>query len=559
MNKGIKLKRKAGGYAKLPLPEPGQFESLYVFSMEHCGALQFWQLLERLMAAAGRPVCAVHEGLGEGGLRQNGGGFGIFFEVDPALKEIVVGESHKLLFLRDPRTLLVAAALHAGHFPVPAAMTPGLAPAEQAARAAKSGSSPFAKFLQSPAAERVAQRYRDYAEVWRRERNVTLLRYEYAVSGWHAIAAEIAATLKLAIDPLRVASIAADAPPLGDRLPGRGSPPAGSPFWMEIAQLEARLADVLAAFGYTPRLELDHRPGPTPVRSNDNAPEGTRILPPLSAIYERDPVLWARLKPNSSTQMEVLGRRVILNVDAMGCRPVIGQPAEGEKTLAAYGCSFTYGHPVAAEETFCSLLQGMFPAWRVENHGVPGYGTAQNLIQLERETRWNKAGLVTFCWIEHHLRRNVADFSWIERLSWSALSEGPGRRVPRATLDQNGALQMQSVRLPRPDFSGIDFSDFAPDNYYLDLVCFRLFERANAIVIGCGGHFFITTLQGQLSTGLRKQLADHGIPVVDASLSGDEYTCLPYDSHPNALANRIYAERIREYLLSYTGGQPARD
>jgi hypothetical protein len=201
----------------------------------------------------------------------------------------------------------------------------------------------------------------------------------------------------------------------------------------------------------------------------------------------------------------------------------------------------------------------MFPAWRVENHGVPGYGTAQNLIQLERETRWNKAGLVTFCWIEHHLRRNVADFSWIERLSWSALSEGPGRRVPRATLDQNGALQMQSVRLPRPDFSGIDFSDFAPDNYYLDLVCFRLFERANAIVIGCGGHFFITTLQGQLSTGLRKQLADHGIPVVDASLSGDEYTCLPYDSHPNALANRIYAERIREYLLSYTGGQPARD
>jgi len=563
MNKGIKLKRKAGGYAKLPLPEPGQFESLYVFSMEHCGALQFWQLLERLMAAAGRPVCAVHEGLGEGGLRQNGGGFGIFFEVDPALKEIVVGESHKLLFLRDPRTMLVATALQAGHLRVPVA----------------SAQSPFAEFLQSPAVEGVAQLYRDYAAIWRQERNVTLLRYEHAPSGWHGIAAEIVATLKLAIDPLTVASIAAETPPIGDRLSGRGVPPAGSPFWTEIAHLEARLADVVAGFGYPPRLELDHRLGPAQVRGSDrdtaqvnsigpqmqDTPEHTRISPLLGAIYERDPVLWARLKPNSSAQMAVLGRTVMLDVDATGCRPVIGQPSEGERTLAAYGCSCTYGFAIPAEETFCSLLQAMFPAWRVQNHGVSAYSTSQNVIQLERETRWNKPELVTFCWVESHLRRNVADIFWVQMLSGSppgsapAPGEGPEQRFPRATLDRDGGLQMRSVRLPRHDISGIDLSDFASDDYYLDLVGFRLFERANATVTAYGGHFFITILRGQLSEVLRKRLADHGIPVVDASLSGDEYTCLPDDPHPNALANRIYAARIRDYLVQYTGERPTAD
>jgi hypothetical protein len=48
-----------------------------------------------------------------------------------------------------------------------------------------------------------------------------------------------------------------------------------------------------------------------------------------------------------------------------------------------------------------------------------------------------------------------------------------------------------------------------------------------------------------------------GIPVVDASVNGEEYTCLPDDAHPNALANRIYAEKIRDYLSQYGTSPPA--
>ncbi|MGP0076809.1 MAG: hypothetical protein ACLPWF_33260 [Bryobacteraceae bacterium] len=64
----IELELVSGTPIKLTLPEAGDFESFYVFSMEYSGNIQFWKLLLRLMAAAGRPVYDIHEALREQGL-----------------------------------------------------------------------------------------------------------------------------------------------------------------------------------------------------------------------------------------------------------------------------------------------------------------------------------------------------------------------------------------------------------------------------------------------------------------------------------------------------------
>jgi hypothetical protein len=590
----FQLELVSGGSTKLTLPAPGEFASFYVFAVEYAGSDGFWQLLARLMAAAGRPVCALQEGLRQRGvtlgdatrsavrrfLEQPGYGFGIFFNVDAALKDVVGGDNHKLLFLRDPRDLLAVSYLNL-------VQQSGLAPET-------SEPPSFGEFLQSPTVDRLAQRYRHFAELWRQQANTTLFRYEHALSGWHAIAAELVATLKLPLDPLTAAAIATDASAIGDQLPIEEGPPASSLSETEIRDLDARFEDVLAAFGYTPRPELVYSLRQAPAQSKDAgapraksdggltpkasdcglAPKASHgglapkasdgaWRPFIKPMDERDSVLMTRLTPNTSVEVHVLGRRVLMDVDAMGCRPVTGQPAEGEKTLAAYGCSFTYGIAVAAEETFCSQLQGMFPAWRVENHGVSGYGSLHNLIQLERNTLRDKAELVTFCWIEHHLIRNIADIARMQTMSEHhhriTVGQGGEERFPRARLDQDGDVQISWVPFPRYDLLGIDLSDFTPDGYYLDLICLRLFERAKAIVTGYGGHFFVTTLVGQLSAGLTARLADSGIPVVNASLRGKEYTCLPDDGHPNALAHRIYAQRIRDYLVQFTGERPAAD
>jgi hypothetical protein len=55
---------------------------------------------------------------------------------------------------------------------------------------------------------------------------------------------------------------------------------------------------------------------------------------------------------------------------------------------------------------------------------------------------------------------------------------------------------------------------------------------------------------GDVSPVLRRRLDAADIPVLNSSIEGREYTCLPDDAHPNALAHRWYAERLRDYLLS---------
>jgi hypothetical protein len=487
-------------------------------------------------------------------LCQRGYGFGILLDVDRALQDLPAEGSAKLLFLRDPRNMLVAWYRH---------LIDG---SDQVIQPAPGS---FTEFLQSPVVEQVAARYRRFAELNRREPNVRLLRYEHALPGWHEIAADVAAALQLPIDSRTAAVIARDSQPTQDRLPIQDRPPYPSlpnapsvVTRQEIAELEIRFADVLAAFGYaalgepTGRLTAASYPqsGGSPTAGERQRKAGMRRF---SALWEEDPVLMRRLRPNSQGEMDVLGRRVILEVDSTGCRPVIGQPAVGERTLAVFGCSFTFGIGITAEETFCSLLQSRFPAWRVENHGVPAYSQSRNLIQLERQTRWNKPEFVTFCWIDQHLLRNVADINWIQSVSQNMRNEVEEHRLPRAMLDTTGALRMEWVRMPRTDLIGIDLSEFAPDRFYADQVCFRLFERANFIVTEYGGHFFVTTLNGRLSAWLAGRLTDAGIPVLDASLADREYFCLPDDGHPNALANQIYAERIHHYLAEYTLEQPA--
>jgi SAM-dependent methyltransferase len=314
-------------------------------------------------------------------------------------------------------------------------------------------------------------------------------------------------------------------------------------------------AQDVSAFMRTPLLGLSKSPLCEPSLQGEASehPDGINSRP--LGLSEPDPALLWRLKANSSVEMTVLGRRVVMDVDPAGCRPVVGQVQAGEKTLAVYGCSVTFGWAISAEETFCSLLQSIFPRWRVENHGVGGYGGTHNLIQLQRNSRWGAADYVTFCWIPHHMLRNVADPTWMQRMmegiSPHAAREQQQAKFPRASLDQAGKLQYRAVKFPRWDLVGIDWTDFSPDPYYLDLVCFTLFRQAAEIAKANGGHFFITTLDGHPSQQLQCMLNDVGIPVVDASVSGPEYTCLPDDRHPNALANRIYAEKIRDYLVQH--------
>ena len=270
-------------------------------------------------------------------------------------------------------------------------------------------------------------------------------------------------------------------------------------------------------------------------------------------FFRHEPVLGWWPEPKATLAKEVLGRRVVMEVDDQGYRPVPGQPAIGNKALAVYGCSFTFGWALPVEETFCARLQARLPDWRVENHGMSGFGTGQNLLQLERASLWQPADYVTFCWIPGHLQRAIAHHSTIQSYQFPGWLASPISVYPKAYIDADGSLGIKHISFKRPELAGIDLDDFGPDPHYIEYVTARLFERAAEIVREAGGHFFVTVLRFAMSDNLRGQLETAGIPVLDASVNGREFSLMPFDGHPNARANEIFAERIYAYVAAHAG------
>lgn len=287
-------------------------------------------------------------------------------------------------------------------------------------------------------------------------------------------------------------------------------------------------------------------------RQRARDPDSAKPSAAKFTFFEPDPVLGWRLKPGSSRDHAHGDERILMQVNADGCRPVPGQPLTGEKLFAAYGCSCVYGQSVAVEDTFCAELQRKQPSWRVENHGVGNFGDIHAFLQLSRALRWSKPDYVMFGWIPGHLMRNVADLRWIQQNSVKAVYRAAQYRwkTPRAYLDPDGKLQYRMVDFHRTDLEGIDLRDCGIDSYYMDQVCFAILERAAGIVRNAGGHFFLVTLLGVLSARLAGLIADAGIPVIDASVSGREF--MAHDgSHPGPRAHRHYAAAIHRHLMAH--------
>jgi hypothetical protein len=287
-------------------------------------------------------------------------------------------------------------------------------------------------------------------------------------------------------------------------------------------------------------------------RTQRRGTDVAKALPAKPQLFEPDPVLGWRLKPGGTRDYMRGEERIIMEVNAEGCRPVPGQPLIGEKTFAAYGCSCVFGECVAIGDTFCAELQRKLPSWRVENHGVGNFGEIHCFLQLSRALRWNRPDYVMFGWIPGHLARNVADLRWIQANSAKEAFRRNQHHwsTPRAYLNQEGKLQHRMVAFHRTDLAEIDMRDYANDGYYMDQICFAIVERSAEIVRKAGGHFFLITLLGALSVRLAGLIANAGIPVIDASVSGRDYIAQD-GHHPGPRAHQHYAETIHRYLTQH--------
>ncbi|HEX6134057.1 MAG TPA: hypothetical protein VFZ24_08835 [Longimicrobiales bacterium] len=94
-----------------------------------------------------------------------------------------------------------------------------------------------------------------------------------------------------------------------------------------------------------------------------------------------------------------------------GTKPLPDVPAAGRIRLVCSGDSFTLGHGVGDEETWCALLERLDPRLETVNLGHAGYGIDQSYLLYEREASSLAHDVHVFAFIYDDFRRmGLRDF-----------------------------------------------------------------------------------------------------------------------------------------------------
>ena len=234
------------------------------------------------------------------------------------------------------------------------------------------------------------------------------------------------------------------------------------------------------------------------------------------------------------------------------------EAAKTKDEIWIFGCSFTEGWGLKDEETYPWLLQEKFPEYEIVNFGVGGYGTIHSLIQFREALAAKTPKVAVLAYANFHDERNT--FSR-QRQKWvvTARNVGPVAQ-PYARFDGQGNLQYH--------FGVGDYKEFPLMRYsalvnYLEIKYDQLEDRlihshdvSKALVLEMAKtasehniKFIVAGIASSAGTlDVLNFAREHGISSIDISVDlKDPANKLP-DGHPNAVANRHFADKLAGLL-----------
>ena len=229
--------------------------------------------------------------------------------------------------------------------------------------------------------------------------------------------------------------------------------------------------------------------------------------------------------------------------------------------LWIFGCSYTHGWSLDDEDTYPWLIQEHLPDYDVVNFGVGGYGTLHSLLQF-REALASKPPprVAVIAYGAFHDARNTLNRY---RTKGITLTEESAKvPLPCARLGPDGALEIFTVQAdhyrPWPLQDRLAFVHLLEERANRrELQQLRSGRVSQAIVAEfarlAGLHGTTVVVAGiQRSPGTQAMLQfarSIGVEATDISLrDAPEFQNLPHDNHPNARANRRYAEKLMSFL-----------
>lgn len=234
---------------------------------------------------------------------------------------------------------------------------------------------------------------------------------------------------------------------------------------------------------------------------------------------------------------------------------------QSKKEVWFFGGSITFGSHVSNDETFCWVFQKAFPEYHVENFGNPAYSTVHSLIQLKDELDNSKrpycAWLVFF---SGHMHRNTCDRKWRSELLQAGNT--PSLKYPYADLEKGKGLTIKTRTIQYRSFPLVEYSAFMTllqqvfdgrksRQMYNKQVTVEVIEKIAELTRQYNIRFILSNANLDSSTmEILDLFSKKGVETVNTAvdLNDPRYTFAPVDSHPNALAHSVMAQRMIEYF-----------
>ncbi|MGH1435640.1 MAG: hypothetical protein ACRBG0_14430 [Lewinella sp.] len=236
------------------------------------------------------------------------------------------------------------------------------------------------------------------------------------------------------------------------------------------------------------------------------------------------------------------------------------------------GCSYTYGMGIDDSLTFPFLVNKNSPQFDVKNFGVPGYGTVQSYLQLKQQLAIHPPpawAIVNYA--DFHDERNaltpayrrdlfmgyqrsndaVSTLMRTAAVPYVVASVVPGKQVrfcPWDSIYHNWQY--------RETFAAVNFLQDLSDQKQSQRIDKAevnryIFQRIKTLCDLHGVRLLVTGITPSSETKeTLKELNTLGLKTLDISvdLALEEYRNAPYDDHPNAKANAVFAKRITDFI-----------
>jgi hypothetical protein len=285
--------------------------------------------------------------------------------------------------------------------------------------------------------------------------------------------------------------------------------------------------------------------------------EATHIAP--TSPFLEDSILGYKLKTGSFQYYYKNGYSYEAN-HLDGRRVNGSNPSSFKALVHVYGDSFLYGMGLEDDETMSYILQKNNPEIRFENYAVLGYSLFINYLQFSQNIDSGNTPDYAIFLIAGYDEGRITMNKQTQKNIYMNKDVAKLYSYPYLKKDGN-QFSVQSFKLLYRPFLSSKSALFNAvsniiNNYfdrkidYKEAMSFVL----NRIIEKCDDSqttpiFMYLSVNKNIEDIIENLKARDFITVdVNLDFSSDEFSLLPYDTHPNQNSNRIFAERIQDKL-----------